>query len=77
MTRLLCSPLTSPPPKCCNRFIATLQDPYKQVQYKDVLRTLQEEHKLLQDMEAALLDIRNAPSSSGRTSLVRATQHHH
>lgn len=55
----------------CNRFIATLQDPYKQVQYNDVLKTLQEEHRLLQDMEAALLEIRNVPTTSGRSSLVR------
>jgi hypothetical protein len=40
------------------------------VQYNDVLKTLQEEHKLLQDMEAALLEIKNTPSTSGRTSLV-------
>lgn len=53
------------------RFIATLQDPYKQVQYNDVLKTLQEEHRLLQDMEAALLEIKNVPSTSGRSSLVR------
>ena len=52
------------------RFIATLQDPYKQVQYNDVLKTLQEEHRLLQDMEAALEEIKNVPSTSGRTSLV-------
>jgi hypothetical protein len=55
---------------CC-RFIATLQDPYKQVQYNEVLKTLQEEHALLQDVEAALLEIKSVPTTSGRTSLVR------
>lgn len=52
------------------RFIATLQDPGKQLQYSDVLKTLQEEHRLLQDMEAALEEIKNAPSTSGRSSVV-------
>lgn len=36
-----------------------------------MLKTLQEEHRLLQDMEAALEEIKNAPSTSGLTSLVR------
>jgi hypothetical protein len=45
-----------------------LQDPYKQVQYSDVLKTLQEEHRLLQDMEAALEEIKSGPpSTSSRT----------
>lgn len=52
------------------KFIATLQDPCKQVQYNDVLKTLQEEHRLLQDMEAALEEIKNAPSTSGRSSVL-------
>jgi hypothetical protein len=43
------------------------------VQYNDILKTLQEEHKLLQDMEAdlSILDMKNVASTSGRTSLVR------
>lgn len=61
-------------PSCCwRRFIAGLQDPYKLVQYKDVLKTVQEEHRILQDMEAALEEIKSGPSTSGRpAAMVRA-----
>jgi hypothetical protein len=54
-----------------HRFIGGLQDPYKQTQYNSVLKTLQEEHRLLQDMEAALEEIKSsAPSTSGRSPAV-------
>lgn len=55
---------------CTCRFIATIQDPCKQVQYNDMLKSLQEEHKLLQDMEAAYEEMKLVPNSSGRSSLV-------
>lgn len=65
-----CSPCLTANSSAGDRLISTINDPYKQVQYSNVLKTLQEEQRLLQDMEAALDEIKNGPSTSGRASMV-------
>jgi hypothetical protein len=57
-----------------NRFITTLNDPYKQGQYSNMLKTLQEERGLLQELESALDDIMKGPAAtSSRPSQVSGT----
>jgi hypothetical protein len=54
-----------------HRYITTLNDPYKQGQYSNVLKTLQEERSHLQDIEAALDDFKKGPAAaSSRPSQV-------
>lgn len=79
------APPILPPPTCLlhtlsyvkyttHRHIAGLVDqPQRQAQYTSVLRVLQDEQVLLQDMEAALSDIKASgmPPASNRASLVR------
>eukprot|EP00775_Hariotina_reticulata_P014321 gene14321-47_t len=52
-----------------SRYITSISDPYKAGQCSSVLKTLQEEHRLLQDIEAALSEIKNGTSTSGKASL--------
>eukprot|EP00878_Enallax_costatus_P033944 GHUV01037534.1.p1 GENE.GHUV01037534.1~~GHUV01037534.1.p1 ORF type:complete len:340 (+),score=102.62 GHUV01037534.1:669-1688(+) len=52
------------------RFISTVNDPYKQGQYNNVLKTLQDEQRLLQDLDSALQHIKNGPATSGRTLML-------
>lgn len=53
------------------RYVASLNDPYKQGQYSNVLKTLQDEHELLQQLESALGEIKSGPAStSNRQSQV-------
>ncbi|KAF8063864.1 AAA1 [Scenedesmus sp. PABB004] len=53
-----------------SRYITGLADPHKQGQLSGVLRTLQEESRLLQDMEAALDDIKAGPPATRRASML-------
>lgn len=46
-----------------HRFITTLNDPYKQGQYSNLLKSLQEERALLQELESALDDIAKGPAA--------------
>jgi hypothetical protein len=46
------------------RFITTLNDPYKQGQYSNLLKSLQEERGLLQELESALDDIMKGPAAA-------------
>lgn len=59
------------PPMHAHRYITTLNDPYKQGQYSNVLKTLQEERRHLQDIELALYEFKKAPAAaSSRPSQV-------
>lgn len=46
-----------------SKFITTLNDPYKQGQYSNLLKSLQEERALLQELESALDDIAKGPAA--------------
>lgn len=54
------------------RFIAGLGDPCKAGQYSSVLKALQEEQRLLTDIEATLNEIRAASSSGAASSMASA-----